>query len=213
MKIVGLTGGIASGKSTVAALLEGLGIPVIDADRLGREAMSPGQPAFEEVAARWPKAVRKDGTLDRALLGETVFSDSAQRRELTDLVLPRILEAFESRARVLRASGEPCCVLEAATLLEEGLERMVDGVLLVCASPEAQIARLTARTGLSPERARRRLAAQLPLEAKRGRARWILENDGPQEVLPSRVRELWGRITADLGLSSRLSEGGEGERT
>ncbi|HEY3446913.1 MAG TPA: dephospho-CoA kinase [Myxococcales bacterium] len=194
MKIVGLTGGIASGKSTVARLIAGLGVPMIDADQLSRDVVEPGTPALAAIAARWPAVLRPDGTLDRKALGAQVFADAAQRRELTAVVLPRITEAFLARVAQLEAAGEPFCVFEAATLFEEKLEHLVAGVLVVSLPPQEQVRRLMARNALTEEEARKRLAAQLPLEEKVRRARWVLQNDGPESELPGKVRQLWERI-------------------
>ncbi|MGC4115491.1 MAG: dephospho-CoA kinase [Myxococcales bacterium] len=194
MKIVGLTGGIASGKSTVARLIAGMGVPVIDADQLARDVVEPGTPALAQIAARWPAVVRPDGTLDRQALGARVFKDAGERQELTAIVLPRITEAFLARARELDAAGEPFCVFEAATLFEERLEHLVDGVLVVSLPPQEQVRRLMARNALTEEQARERLAAQLPLEEKVRRARWVLQNDGPEAELPDQARQVWERI-------------------
>lgn len=202
MKIVGLTGGIASGKSTASRLLASWDVPVVDADQLSREVMTPGGSAYPAVARRWPEAVRADGTLDRSRLGAIVFADPAQRSELTAIVVPQIVAAFQQRLAALRAEGRDCVVLEAATLIEEGLDHTVDGVLLVAASPEVQIGRLVARNRLTEEQARQRLAAQLPLEAKRARATWVLDNDGTEEHLAAALRALWERVRRELGLAS-----------
>lgn len=194
MKIVGLTGGIASGKSTVARLIAGLGVPVVDADLLSRDVVEPGTPALAEISRRWPQALRPDGALDRKAMGRLVFADPEERRALTAIVLPRILEAFRARAAALEAAGEPFCVFEAATLYEEKLERLVAGVLVVSLPADEQVRRLMARNALSEDEARRRLAAQLPLEEKVRRARWVLANDGPEAELPAKVERLWERI-------------------
>lgn len=197
MKVIGLTGGIASGKSTVARLLAGMGVPVIDADRISREVVEPGRPAHAEVAARWPQVVRADRTLDRAALGALVFADPAQRRELTAMVMPRIAEEFARQVQALAAAGHPFCVFEAATLLEEKMEHLVAGVLVVSLPPDEQVRRVMARNGLTEAQARARLAAQLPLEEKVRRARWVLENSGPESELEGKVRALWGRIVSE----------------
>ncbi|MBI5542516.1 MAG: dephospho-CoA kinase [Deltaproteobacteria bacterium] len=198
MKVIGLTGGIASGKSTVARLLAAMGVPVVDADQLAREVVEPGRPAHAAIAARWPQFIRSDGTLDRAGLGALVFADPGQRRELTAKVLPRIIEELDTRKRTLEASGHACCVFEAATLFEERLEHLVDGVLLVSLAPEEQVRRLVARSGLSEAEARARLAAQLPLEEKARRARWVLDNSGPEAGLAAKVRDLWSQILKEV---------------
>jgi dephospho-CoA kinase len=196
MRIIGLTGGIASGKSTVGRLLRELGVTVIDADQLAREVVQPGTPAHAEIAARWKEVVQADGQIDRARLGAIVFADEAQRKELTAVVLPRIVEAFLAREKELAQKGEAVCVFEAATLFEEHLEHLVDSVLLVALPPELQIERLMARNGLSEAEARERLAAQWPMPQKIARSRWVVDNSGTEADLARAVRETWERLLA-----------------
>jgi dephospho-CoA kinase len=194
MKIIGLTGGIASGKSTVARLLATQGVPVIDADQLSRVVVEPETVGQKAVAARWPQVVDPWGVIDRAALGAIVFADPAERAALTAIVIPLVVEEFRRRAQALEAAGEELCVFEAATLFEEQLEALVDGVLVVTAPPEEQVRRLMARTGLSQADARARLAAQLPLSEKVARSRWVLDNGGPEAELAPKVRALWDRL-------------------
>lgn len=194
MKVIGLTGGIASGKSAVARILARLGVPVVDADQLARRVVAPGRPALGEIRRRWPEAIHPDGTLDRERLGARVFAAGDELRELTALVMPDLLAEFERELATLRAAGEPVAVFEAATLFEEDLDRLTCGVLLVSAPPEAQLRRLMARGGATEAQARQRMAAQLPLEAKLARARWVLDNAGPEDGLEPKVREVWARV-------------------
>ncbi len=194
MKLIGLTGGIASGKSTVAAMLSRAGVPVLDADKLSRKVVEPGKPAYREIAARWPEVLRPDGAIDRSKLGGIVFADRAQLRELSAMVIPRIVDELRREIGALEARGEPICVVEAATLFEENLEHLFNGVLLVRAPPELQVRRLIERNGYSEEHARQRLAAQMPLEEKVRRSRWSVENAGQVGELEQRVREVWERI-------------------
>jgi dephospho-CoA kinase len=196
MKTIGLTGGIASGKSTVGRMLRALGVPVIDADQLARDVVQPGTPALLAIATRWPQVVGPDGALDRAKLGAIVFSDEGQRRELGAIVVPRIAEAFLSQAGSLAQTGMQRCVFEAATLFEEHLEHLVDGVLVVSLPAGEQVKRLVSRNGLSEAEARARLAAQWPLEEKAKRARWVIDNSGSEADLERVVRETWERICA-----------------
>jgi dephospho-CoA kinase len=198
MKVIGLTGGIASGKSTVARILRELGVRVLDADQISREVMSPGRPAYRAIAGRWPQVLLPDGAIDRAKLGAIVFADETQRRELTGQVVPRIVAEIERRTHEIAAQGVAACVLEAATLFEERLERLVDGVLLVSVPPEEQVRRLVSRSGLSEKEARARLAAQLPLEEKLARSRWVLDNSGPERDLAARVRAVWEKICREV---------------
>ncbi len=197
MKVIGLTGGIASGKSTVGRLLASWGVPVIDADQLSRQAVLPGSPTLARIGQRWPQVICADGSLDRAALGAVVFADAAQRAELTAIVIPRIVELMlEERAR-LQQRGARLCVFEAAVLFEEGWQGLVDGVLLVSAPPQVQIERLVARNGYTDQQARQRLNAQLPLEEKVRRSRWVLDNSGTEAELEQQLRRLWERIETE----------------
>ncbi len=197
MKLIGLTGGIASGKSTVARLLAERGVPIIDADQLAREVVEPDRPAWREIAARWPQVIRPDRTLDRAKLGAIVFADADERKALSRITIPRIAEATFERVTALRERGEPIAVFEAATLFEEGLEGMVNGVLVVSLPPAEQVKRLMARNGLTEQEAWARLNAQLPLEEKVRRATWVLENSGTPEELRDKVAAIWEKIRAE----------------
>ena len=202
MRIIGLTGGIASGKSTAARALMRLGVPVIDADQLSRLVVEPARPAHEAIAQRWPEVVRADRSLDRARLGAVVFEDPAQRRELTSLVMPAMIDEFRRQAGELARRGEPFCVLEAATLFEEGLEPLVDGVLVIALPEAQQLHRLRVRNGYTESEARARLAAQLPLQEKVRRARWVVDNSGDEAELARQVEAVWEGIKT--GGSCRL---------
>jgi dephospho-CoA kinase len=198
MKLIGLTGGIASGKSTVARILAAMGVPVIDADQLARRIVEPGRPANAAIARRWPQVLLPDGRIDRAQLGSIVFADQEQLRELTAITVPRILEEMDREAREAEENGHEVCVVEGATLFEEHAEGLFEGVLVVSASPEEQVRRLAERNGYGEEQARQRLAAQMPLEEKLERARWVVENTGSPEELEARVREVWERILREV---------------
>lgn len=198
MKRIGLTGGIASGKSTVARMLAERGVPVIDADRLAREVVEPGTEALAAIAARWPQVVR-EGRLDRKALGAIVFADPGERRALEAIVHPAIRRESERRMAALEAEGVPLAVYEAALLIENGLDRVLDATVLVAAPEEVQVERLVARDGLDPEAARARIAAQLPLAEKRKRATFVIENDGDLATLRERVDRVWGEIERRFG--------------
>lgn len=197
MRMVGLTGGIASGKSTVSGMLRALGAEIIDADQVARDVVAPGTPALEEIAARFPGVVRADGTLDRAALGKRVFASEEERSALNAITHPRIQAEVLARTQALADKGVPVAVYDAALLVENGLHAAMDGgVILVAASPETQRERLVARDGLSPAEAEARIRSQLPLEEKRGVARWVLENDGDLEQLRGQVERTWREVTA-----------------
>ena len=145
MRVVGLTGGIASGKSTVSAMFRELGAQVIDADQVAREVVEPGTPALEEIARRFPGVVDAAGRLDRTALGARVFSDATERRALEAIVHPRIRDEVARRTEALARVGVQVVLYDAALLIENGLHRGMDGVILVSAPEAVQRARLAAR--------------------------------------------------------------------
>ncbi len=178
----GLTGGIATGKSTVARLLREAGLEVIDADLVARQVVAPGQPALAELAARFPGVVRGDGTLDRQALADRVFGDEGERAALNAITHPRIAQAVLAQAQALEARGVTRLVYEAPLLIENRLHEGLDGVVLVVTPPDVQLARLVARDGLTAAQARARIAAQLPLDEKRRHATWVIDNGGTPEA-------------------------------
>ncbi|MFM8604159.1 MAG: dephospho-CoA kinase [Cyanobium sp.] len=175
---IGLTGGIASGKSTVGRLLAARGLPLLDADRYAREALAPGSPGAEAVLARY-------GTLDRAALGRIVFADAAERRWLEQLLHPLVRARFA--AELERLAAAPVVVLIIPLLFEVGLEELCSTVWLVDCEEGQQLERLMARNGLSEADARARLAAQWPLARKRALAEVVLDNRGEPEQLDAQV--------------------------
>jgi dephospho-CoA kinase len=190
LRLVGLTGGIGSGKSTVARLIAGLGVPVLDADQLAREAVVPGAPATAAVAAAWPQVMREDGSIDRKRLGDIVFADPATRVRLEAILHPRIQELAEARARDLARQGHALAFYEASLLVETGRARDFDGLVVVTASPETQLARAVGRGGLNPDEVRARIAAQLPLADKVRAATHVIDNDGSLESTRAQVDRL-----------------------
>jgi dephospho-CoA kinase len=197
LKLVGLTGSIGSGKSTVARIIEGLGVPVIDADRLAREVVAPGEPAYVEIAATWPDVVQPDGQLDRRRLAARVFSDRAARGRLESITHPRIQERALHAARALEAQGHRLAFYEASLLVETGRYKDFDGLVVVTADEEQQIARTVARDRSSPEQARARLEAQLPLAEKRRAATHIVDNSGDLETTRKQVEGLVAELRRD----------------
>jgi dephospho-CoA kinase len=187
VRLYGLTGGIASGKSTAARFFAERGVPIIDADHLARELVEPGRSALLEIVQRWPGVVDAGGRLDRKALAGVVFADPEKRLALESILHPQIRAETLRRAKELESTGHVYALYEAALILETGTEGLLDGVILVSASPATQRARLAQRNDLLPEDAERRMAAQLPLEEKRQRSRWILENDGSKESLRESV--------------------------
>jgi dephospho-CoA kinase len=177
---VGLTGGIASGKSTVARIFRELGAHVLDADRIAREIVPPGSPALARIARAFGKAMlRPDGTLDRAALGSLVFADAGKRRVLEGILHPLILDEIDRRVDELeRVDPEGLVIVEAALILELGRQAEFDTLVVVWADEEQQLRRMIQRDSLSAEEAGRRLDAQMPLAEKRGRAQFVIDNSG-----------------------------------
>jgi dephospho-CoA kinase len=200
MKVVALTGGVASGKSTVARLLRELGAEVLDADQIAREVVAPGQPALSEITAAFGEEyLLPDRSLDRGKIGEIIFSDPEARAKLNAIVHPRVRARLrEARERIARERPDTVLVMDIPLLFEttvsdyEGLD-----VIVVYASPETQLARLMARDGLTREQAQTRLGAQMPLRDKLPRARWVVRNDGPPADTRAQVAKIWEEMLAE----------------
>ncbi|HVY39303.1 MAG TPA: dephospho-CoA kinase [Polyangia bacterium] len=187
-RVLGLTGGIGTGKSTVARMFAARGVPVVDADALAREVVAPGTVGNAEIAAVWPQVIAPDGAVDRKRLGAIVFADPAARARLESITHPLIQEASASRLADLAAEGHPLALYEAALLVESGRWRDFDGLIVVTASPENQVARAVARGGLTPEEAAARIAAQAPAAEKLRLATYVIDNDGSREETEAQVR-------------------------
>jgi dephospho-CoA kinase len=185
---IGLTGGIASGKSSVGRLLAAQGLPLLDADVYAREALAPGSPGGQAVLERYGAGVRAPGgAIDRAALGQIVFSDGAERRWLEELVHPLVRARFAAELEALVA--EPLVVLVVPLLFEAGLEALCSEVWLVDCNETQKLQRLMARDGLGEADARARIAAQWPLARKRQLADVVLNNRGGPEQLATQVEQ------------------------
>jgi len=186
LKLVGLTGGIACGKSTVSGMLREMGLPVVDADQIARDVVRPGEPAYDEIVGEFgkdPGILNDDGTLDRERLGEAVFADPEKRRRLEAITHPRIFRAIAEEVHRLRRERRPrAVVVDAALLFESGLSESMDRNLLVTAPEDLQILRLTARDGLSEAAARLRIASQMPASEKAEIADYVIDNSGDLET-------------------------------
>ena len=194
--ILGITGGIATGKSTVAAMLESLGAPVIDFDRLAREVVEPGEEAFKEIVSLFGDSILKsEGTLDRKKLSRIVFDHPEKRKELERITHPRIVELFRRRTRRLAENESPSVIQAVIPLLFEAhLEHLVHKILLVYVPREMQIQRLIERDGISTEDAIKILEAQLPIDEKLESADFVIRNDGSLEETQRRVKHLWKEL-------------------
>jgi dephospho-CoA kinase len=199
MRLVGLTGGIASGKSTFAARLRELGAVVLDADVLAREAVARGSPGLVEVVEAFGAGVlAPDGSLDRKRVGERVFRDPAARARLEEIIHPRVRAAMREAVARLAADGAPFVFYDVPLLYEAGVDREVDLVVVVWAPRDVQLARLAARDGLAGAAAEARLTAQLPLDEKAARADAVVANDGPPEALAAKAAAVLTALTAGL---------------
>jgi dephospho-CoA kinase len=189
--VIGLTGNIASGKSTVARLLAAHGAAVIDADALARDVVRPGRPALAAIGARWPQVIDGSGALDRAALRRIVFADPEQRAVLEGITHPAIGAARDAAIVAARSTGAPVIVYDVPLLFEAGLEDTVDAIVLVDAPVAERERRLMVDRGYSALDAAAAIAAQLPADAKRSRANHVIDNDGPPGALDARVAALW----------------------
>jgi dephospho-CoA kinase len=197
MRVYGLTGGIGSGKSTVAAMLRELGAPVIDADALAREVVAPGTDGLAEVARAFgPEVLDASGALDRKKLGAIVFADPAARQRLEGITHPRIAAESARRLAALAAAGEHVAFYEAALLVEKGTHAGLAGLVVVSAPEDAQVARVRARDGATEAEARARLAAQLPLAQKLAAATHVIDNGGDRDATRAQVERLWAAVQA-----------------
>ena len=190
--VIGLTGGIGSGKSTVAEMLAALGALVIDADTVGHDVYRPGTDGFRQVVAAFgPEIAGADGSIDRRVLGARVFADRAALRRLNAIVHPLIAAAIRDRlAQAQAAPARSPVVVEAAIMLEAGW-RFFDEIWVVVVQPATAIARVTAARGLSADDVARRIAAQLSNDERRRAATRVIENDGSREELRAQVEAAW----------------------
>lgn len=199
MLLVGLTGGIGSGKSTVGRLLAERGAIVLDADDLARRAVDPGAPGFDRVAERFgPDVVSPDGALDRERLARVVFADDAARRDLEAIVHPEVYRMLAEEVERRRDTGD-VVVFDAPLIVETGFHEACDVVVVVTAPEETVLGRLRRDRGMPEGDARARLRAQAPVAEKQAVADEVIRNDGSLEDLERAVEALWVRLRARAG--------------
>src|ERR1700694_2381110 len=197
MRIIGLTGGIGSGKSTVSAMLRELGATVVDADEGARAGVEPGQPALEEIRERFGETVfAADGSLDREHLADIVFSDERAREDLNGITHPRVRAWMAERMQAAAVAGAPAVVLDIPLLFESGLTVGLDEIVVVWAPVEAQFARAVARGGRG-EDIRARIKAQMPLDQKRAQATVVIDNSGSEPETRAQVQAFWDGLAAE----------------
>ena len=194
--LLGVTGGVASGKTTVVRMLEQLGAPVIDFDFLSRKVVEPGKPAWKEIVAYFGEQVLlKDRTLDRKKLSEVVFRDPEKRKKLEGFTHPRVFEEFTRLVKEI-TSKDPDAIIQVDVplMIENNLQYVFHKVLLVYMPEEMQVERLIKRDRISEEMARNMIRSQLPIEEKRGYADFIVDNSGTVEETRTQVEEIWGKL-------------------
>jgi dephospho-CoA kinase len=198
MKLLGLTGGIGMGKSTSADWLKQQGIPVVDTDILARSIVEPGQPALDEVVKLFgPEVLAPDGTLHRKELARRVFSNEASRKQLENILHPRIREQWLAEVVRWRQEGRPCGVVVVPLLYETGAEIQFDGIVCTACTGESQRERLLKR-GWSPEESARRIQSQWPVEKKLGLANYVVWTEGDLETHSAQ----WKRILRQFGVAT-----------
>ncbi|NJD91432.1 MAG: dephospho-CoA kinase [Geobacter sp.] len=200
MRVIGLTGGIASGKSSVAALVSTLGIPVIDADQLARDVVMPGSAALARVADCFGNGVLdSSGALDRAALAEIVFAETDARKKLEAILHPAIKLLAEERLAELRERGEQVVFYMAPLLIEAGAVDRVDEIWVVYVDRETQISRLMARDQLDRDGAEKRIASQMPMDEMRKYGRVVIDNSGTMAELVKQVEVICSREFGMVG--------------
>ncbi len=198
MRIVGLTGGIGSGKSTVARMLAARGAVVIDADRLARAAVAPGTPGLAAIVERFGASyLTSDGTLDRRALGRRVFGDAEALAALNGIVHPEVARLQQTELEAARARGAPLVVYDVPLLFENALEEAYRPVIVVAVDPEVQRSRVRDRDPLTDEEIEARIAAQMPLEQKVARADYVVDNNGDLAATGRQVDALFAALTEE----------------
>lgn len=199
MKVIGLTGGIGSGKSTVSRMLRGLGAKIIDADQVAREVVEKGKPALKEIAETFgEETLYEDGTLNRKKLGSIIFSDDEKRLKLNEITHPRIIE--EIHRKIDKCKSDQCTdllVLDCALLFEMDMENLVEESWLVSLDKETQIKRIMTRDDMTLTDAENRVNSQMSLEEKAQRATRIIDNSSVVNETHKQVMELWNEAVRE----------------
>jgi len=206
MITVGLTGGIASGKSLVAQIVGRLGCEVIDTDIIAREVVAPGTEGWQAVVTEFgPQVLTEEGVINRAGLASIIFADAGRRAILNSILHPLIMRTVREQVAAVEA-GDPdaVVVVDVPLLIECGMQNDFDKVMVVWTPRDQQISRLMARDGLGEEAARQRIASQMPLDQKRACATFVIENDADREKTEAQVQEILLRLrAAGKGLSEK----------
>jgi dephospho-CoA kinase len=193
LKLIGLTGGVGSGKSTVGGMFVDLGATVVDADEATHAVYAPGTEGFEAIVDAFGPEYVRDGHIDRKRLGDLVFKDEAARLRLNAIVHPRVRDWMTARTAEAVDRGAEIVIQDVPLLFENGLQDLFSSTVLVYARPETQVARLVEQRGLPRDRARAILAAQMPIDEKRPLASFVIDNDGSLDETRRQVDEVWAR--------------------
>ena len=194
MLVIGLTGGIGTGKTVVSGLVQNLGASVINADQVGHEAYTPHSPAWQEVVAAFGDSILQDsGEIDRGMLGSIVFADPEQLAILNGIMHPRMASIVKEKLTDLNNSGIQVALVEAAVLFEAGWDSLVDEVWTTESPEDSVVARLVERNGYAPEEIRKRIASQMSSEERSRRANEVITNFGRMSDLEETVKEIWER--------------------
>ena len=204
--LVGLTGGIATGKSMVSALLRQLGCEIIDADLLAREVVEPGRPAWTTIVAEFGQdVVTGDGALDRKRLGAIVFANPERRRRLEAITHPAIRERFQARLDELAEHGfTGIVVFDAAVMIESGNYKNMDRLVVVVTDEPTQMSRLQGRDGTDDAEGRRKIASQMPLSEKAKLADYVIDNSGDRHATAEQVRRVFAALMSELEARSAV---------
>jgi len=194
LKLIGLTGGAGSGKSTVSGMLKELGATVIDADEAAHAAYEPGSPGFASVVREFGPDYVRGGRIDRARLGQLVFNDEDARHRLNAIVHPLVREWMAARTAEAVEAGADVIVQDVPLLFENGLERLYSTTVLVYVPEPLQVKRLVEGRGLGEDRAKAMIASQMPIEEKRKLAAHLIDNSGTREVTRERIDRLWKEV-------------------
>lgn len=197
MLLVGLTGNIGSGKSTVARLLSERGATLIDSDVLARRAVDPGTPALEKIVARWGQVLNPDGTLDRTVLRQRVFGHHEELEYLNEIVHPEVRRLRDRLVSEARGRGDRLVVCDIPLLFEKGMAGDFDCIVLVDAPRPVRLERLVRDRGLRETEAMEMITAQMPAELKRARADFVVENTSTLHDLERRVDDVWAELNRE----------------
>lgn len=197
MKVIGLTGNIASGKSVVASMLEDQGARVIDADDIARKVVGPNEPAWNEIVEVFGKGIlNPDDSINRKALGEIVFNDDKKRNILNNITHPKIIQRVREAVEIYRNEGAEVVIIEAALIVEKGgLKDLIEKLIVVTSSEESQIERLLKRNDLSEDEALSRINSQMPASEKVLHADYAIDNTGSRDKTATQVKNIWHELT------------------